>query len=166
MRDTGNNDEANTNIDNNENTSVGRARGFPSIGVMVMVIITMEMIFKSAEATGPGVLGVTSSTLHLILLPAVQVVEPCAFCVHFPPPRPASPDFASLVCLCLLDPLIFCRFLALFGPPLRPPPPPPPSCPSTAPKAGDNLPSAKPTLPTILWHETLHGNGRAPLFDR
>ena len=44
MRDTGNNDEANANIDNNENTSVGRARGFPSIGVMVMVIITMEMI--------------------------------------------------------------------------------------------------------------------------
>jgi len=41
MRYTGNDDEAHTNIDNNESTSVGRARGF--VGTKVMVIITMQI---------------------------------------------------------------------------------------------------------------------------
>ena len=64
-----------------------------------------------------------------------------AFGVHFPAPGPASPDFTSLVGLCLLDALtVFCVFWASppqphpsFPPPLPAPlpsPPPSPALPS------------------------------------
>ena len=58
---------------------------------------------KSAEATGPGILGVSSGTLHLIIFCSAKVWKHPFFGVHFPPPRPAP---------------------LFFGPP--PPPPPPP----------------------------------------
>ena len=60
---------------------------------------------ESAEATGPGVLGVDSGTLHLILLSAVLGV-------HFPPP--ARPPF------------ILPAFWALLPAPVFFPGPPPP----------------------------------------
>ena len=63
---------------------------------------------KSAEATGPGVLGVISQ------LPSSRNHAFLASIFH--PPRPASPDFTSLVGLCLLDHFLL-FFLAFFGPP-------------------------------------------------
>ena len=51
-----------------------------------------DLKYRSAEASGPGVLGVTSSTLHLILLPAAEVVGPMRFLRLFSTPPP--PGFA------------------------------------------------------------------------
>ena len=86
---------------------------------------------KSAEATGPGVLGVISQ------LPSSRNHAFLASIFH--PPRPASPDFTSLVGLCLLDHflLFFWRFLGLHPriwgvAPTLPPVPPAPQQPRRA----------------------------------
>ena len=70
-------------------------------------------------------------------------LEPPAFGVHFRPPRPASPDFTSLVGLCLLHPLTFCCFFAFFGIHLfTPPPPPPPPLPPPLPASSSPAPAS------------------------
>ena len=73
---------------------------------------------KSAEASGPGVLGVTSSTLHLL---QPKRLDPCAFCVYFPPParlRLILPHVSAFV------PSLFAGFWC-FSPLSRPLPHPP-----------------------------------------